>query len=361
MVKLVDRYIGRAAVLGILAVWLVMTCLFMVFSLLGELRGMQDDYTTLDAFAFVALTVPRMAYQVFPVSALLGALVGVGGLAAGNELVAFRTAGISRSRLALAALAGTMALTIPVMIMGEWLAPAAEQQARAFRLSEVSGQAIVGGKRGMWMRDGSDIVNIQLPILSADLGQQSVEFNRVVIYRFSEGEGLTSIVRANRAAHDGESWTLDRVYDTAFEDDRARRSFTEQQQWQTEVRPELLDIAVSRPKKLSIRSLWDYINYLGENELNDRIYRAALWEKVLFPFTVVALVLAGMPFVFAHARSQSVGVRLFFGMTVGGLFMIVSRAFQKMSSVYDISPALTMSIPILLLAIAAIVVLRRSV
>jgi lipopolysaccharide export LptBFGC system permease protein LptF len=76
---------------------------------------------------------------------------------------------------------------------------------------------------------------------------------------------------------------------------------------------------------------------------------------------VIALVLAGMPFVFSNARSQSVGVRLFFGMCVGGVFMIVSRALQKVASVYDFSPLLTMSVPILLLGIGAVLVLRRSV
>ena len=106
MIKLVDRYVGRAACLGILLVWMAMTILFVLFSLLGELRSTQNDYGTLDGFWFVTLTIPRMAYQVFPVSALLGALVGLGGLAAANELVAFRTAGISRFRLALAALVG---------------------------------------------------------------------------------------------------------------------------------------------------------------------------------------------------------------------------------------------------------------
>jgi len=151
MVKLVDRYVGSAAVLGMLLVWCAMTMLFLIFNLLDELRSTQNNYGTNDAFWFTALTIPRMAYQVFPVSALLGALVGVGGLAAGNELVAFRTAGISRVRLALAALAGTVLLMIPVMIMGEWLAPAAEQQARAYRLSELVGQPIIGGPRGMWM------------------------------------------------------------------------------------------------------------------------------------------------------------------------------------------------------------------
>jgi len=127
VIKLVDRYIGWAACLGMLFVWMGMTFLYVMFNMLDELRSTQNDYGTLDALWFVALTLPRMAYQVFPVSALLGALVGVGGLAAANELVAFRTAGISRVRLALAALAGTLLLTIPVMVMGEWLAPAAEQ------------------------------------------------------------------------------------------------------------------------------------------------------------------------------------------------------------------------------------------
>ncbi|MEJ2401487.1 MAG: LPS export ABC transporter permease LptG [Xanthomonadales bacterium] len=360
-IRLVDRYIGRVALLGIAAVWVVMTALYVVFSLLSELRNGHADYGASDALWFVLLTIPRMAYQVFPVSALLGALVGVGGLAAANELVAFRTSGVSRSRLAVAALTGTLVLTAPVMIVGEWVAPAAEQQARAFRLSEMTGQAIIGGPRGMWMRDGSDIVNIQLPILSADRGQQSVEFKKVVIYRFDEVEGLTSIIRAENAIHDEERWTLEKIRDVDFADDSATARFTERRAWSTEVRPGLLDSAVSRPDLLSLRALRDYLAYLGENGLDDRVYRVAFWEKVLFPFTVVALVLAGMPFVFAQVRSQSVGVRLFVGMTVGGVFMIVNRAIQKMSSVYEFSPLLSMSIPILLLGLGAVIVLRRSV
>jgi lipopolysaccharide export system permease protein len=361
MVKLVDLYIGRAALLGLLAVWLAMTVLFVMFNLLGELRSAQSDYGTGDVFWFIALTTPRMAYQIFPVSALLGALVGVGGLAAGNELVAFRTSGVSRVRLALAALAGAMLVTVPVMIMGEWVAPVAEQQARAFRLSEMVGQAIIGGPRGMWMRDGEDIVNIQRPLLSANRGEQSVEFKNVVIYNFSEEIDLQAVTRADNATHDGDSWTLERVSTVHFSESGARLSRVEQQSWPTEVKPELLDSAVTRPKLLSLRSLLEYLGYLSENGLDDHVYRAAFWEKVLFPFSVIALVLAGMPFVFGAARSHNLGVRLFVGMTVGGLFMIVNRAVQKFGSVYDLPTLLTIVLPPLLLAIAAILVLRRSV
>ncbi len=332
MIKLVDRYVGRAAVLGILGVWLGLTVLFIVFNLLDELREARADYGVVDALWFVVLTIPRMAYQVFPVSALLGALVGVGGLAAANELVAFRTSGISRLRLSLAALAGTMLVTVPVMIMGEWVAPAAEQQARAFRLSEIVGTAIIGGARGMWMRDGNDMVNIQRPILSADRGEQSITFQNVVVYRFGDA-GLSEITRAGTATHDGTFWTLKDVNHVAFTPEGIVPSHRDSEAWSTEVRPQLLDSAVSRPRLLSM----------------------------LFPFTVIALVMAGMPFVFAQARSQTLGLRLFIGMSVGGLFMIVNRTFLKMTSVYDLPPALMMSIPILLLAMAAVLALRRSV
>jgi len=346
MVKLVDRYIGRAALIGVLAVWFTMTILFILLSLLGELRDITGDYGTGDVFWFIALTTPSMAYQIFPVSALL---------------VAFRTSGVSRTRLAFASIAGAMLLTVPVVIMGEWVAPAAEQQARAFRLSEMVGRAIIGGPSGVWMRDGKDIVNIQLPLLSANRGEQSVEFKKIVIYNFSDNSNLQAITRARKAFHNGETWTLERVSTVHFSDTGVRSTRSRQQIWPTEVKPELLDSAVTRPSRLSLRSLWGYMEYLDENGLDDRVYEAAFWEKTLFPFTVIALVLAGMPFVFGPARMHNLGVRLFFGMALGGLFMIASRAFEKFGEVYDLPAALTIILPPLVLTIVATLILRRSV
>ena len=107
MIKTVDRYIGGAAVVGILAVWLALTMLMMMFNLLDQLASLSSRHELIEVFWFVLLTAPRSAYMVFPVSALLGALIGIGGLAATNELVAFRTAGVSRIRISGSALGAT--------------------------------------------------------------------------------------------------------------------------------------------------------------------------------------------------------------------------------------------------------------
>jgi lipopolysaccharide export system permease protein len=223
------------------------------------------------------------------------------------------------------------------------------------------GQAIIGGPRGLWMRDGPEIVNIQLPLLSADGDEQEVEFKNVVIYDFSEESELEAITRAESASHDGATWNLEGVSTVQFQGRSAVREDTPRRSWPTQVRPELLDSAVTRPQRLSMRSLWEFLGYLGENGLDDRVYEVAFWEKMFYPLTVVALVLAGMPFVFATSRSQNVGVRMFIGMMLGGLFMIVSRSMLNLGEAYGLPTVLGTLLPPLLLGIGSILVLRRTV
>jgi lipopolysaccharide export system permease protein len=360
MIKQVDRYVGKAAVAGILGTWAVLLFLYFMFHLLDELRSTQGNYTAMDTLWFVLLITPRSAYEVFPACALMGALVGVGGLAAGNELVAFRTSGVSRLRLAGAALGGALLVTLPVVAIGEWMAPAFEQQARVFRFSEKLGQFVIGGPRGLWLRDGERFVNIQKPLMTVEDERQAVEFRDVFIYDFAGGGSLGGITHAGRASHDGERWSLQNVRRMDFGAEVVRQSFEGDVPWESRLEPELVDSAVNRPAYMSVRSLLRQLDYMGQNGLDDRIYRSALFAKLVYPLTVLALVLAGMPFVFAAARSHRLGVRLFIGMTVGVVFTIVNRAVQNIGDAYGIAASVAALLPSLALALVAILVLRRA-
>jgi lipopolysaccharide export system permease protein len=361
MIKQVDRYVGSAAILGIVGVWALMNVLALLFNLISELRVSQSGYGALDVFWFVFLTSPRSAYQIFPVCALIGALIGVGGLAAGNELVAFRTSGVSRLRIAGAALAGTLLVTAPVVAMGEWLAPTAEQQARVFRLGELIGQYIIGGPRGMWLRDGDQIINIRQPMLAAGDKRHSVQFQNVVIYSFADGSDLQKIIRARYASHAGDEWTLFGVASLDLTEDGVLTSELGSAPWSSTLKPELVDSAVTRPVYMSVRALWNQWRYLSANGLDDRLYQSAFFAKLVYPVSVLALVLAGMPFVFGSTRHHNFGVRIFIGMTVGALFTIVNGAVQNLGDAYGFPAWITALAPSLLLALGAVLVLRRSV
>jgi lipopolysaccharide export system permease protein len=297
----------------------------------------------------------------FPVSALIGALIGVGGLAAANELVAFRTSGVSRLRLAGAALAGTLLVTFVVMILGEWVAPVAEQEGRAFRLSKVFDQAIVGGERGMWIRDGKQIVNIQLPLLADDQEQQYVAFRDIVIYTFDDQTALESVTRADSAVHDGQNWNLTNVSQLDLAQWGVAADSYPEADWDSNIKPALLDAAVTRPPYMSIRALFDQVQFLGRNGLDNRVYQAEFFAKIFFPFSVLALVLAGMPFVFGSTRQHNMGFRIFIGMSVGVLFTIVNGAMQNIGSAYGLHAAFSALFPSAIIVVLALLVLRRSV
>jgi lipopolysaccharide export system permease protein len=360
MIGTVDRYVGKAAIIGILVVWVSLTLLMMMFSLLSELRDTSGNYGAGDVFWFVFQTGPRSAYQIFPVSALLGSLLGMGNLASANELMAFRISGVSRLRLAAAGMAGALLLTIPVMAIGEWIAPPAEQQARAFRLSELTGQVIIGGSSGTWMRDGSDILNIRRPLLTADRGEQSISFQDIEIYRFDGFAGLQKITRAESAFFDGDQWTLENVQEMEINPTGVIESNLDRTPWISGIKPELLQSAVTRPPYLSLRVLMDQMEYLQANGLDDSVYVSAFWEKIFYPFVIIALVLAGMPFVFGSSRQHNLGTRLFIGMTLGGLFMLINSAAQNLAAAYALPIALSTVLPSILLTVVAIVILRRA-
>lgn len=361
MIKRADFYIGRAALLATLLVWFGLTLLLMMFTFLDEVGDGNSGMSLANVIWYVAMTGPRSAYMVFPLSALMGSLIGIGGLASSNELVAFRTAGLSRLRISGSALGAVGLLTVLVVIMGEWVAPAAETQAREFKYARTMGDAMTGGTTGVWARDGNQFVHIAKPLVSSRGNQGAVEFLDVAIYSFSDQGPLEQITRALTATHDGERWMLQRVRQLTIGPDRVKRRFRKELPWESSIKPQLLDSVVVRPRYMSIRSLWDQLSYLSQNGLNDRIYRSAMWEKLMYPFTVLALVLAGMPFVFGSARQHGMGLRIFTGISLGALYFIVSRGMQNYGDAYGLPAMIGAGLPALLLTVTVLVVLRRSV
>lgn len=360
MIKVVDRYVGRSTLVGVLAVWISLTLLMAMFTLIDQLGNTGAEGGLAALLTFVFLKSINGAYIVFPVAALLGAMIGVGGLAAGNELVAFRTAGVSRLRLSGSVLGAVGLLSLGVMALGEFVMPNAEKQANSLEARQLEASQAGTGGRDIWIRDGEDFIHIGRFVVTGE-ALTDTDLREVVRYRFDENRALNRIDRAASAIHDGAQWHLLENTITEVGDAGISRRFEADLPWDASFEPELLSTAVVRPRYMSMRDIRDQIDYLERNGLDRRAYTSVLWTKMLFPFSVLALVLAGMPFLFGSSRTQSMGVRIFIGMSLGGVFMIVSKTMQNLSEAYDLPSWLGAGLPSLVLATVVILVLRRSV
>ncbi|MGB5736642.1 MAG: LptF/LptG family permease, partial [Thiohalocapsa sp.] len=132
--KILDRYLAGAVIGGTLLTLAVLLPLLGFFILADEMDHVgTNNYRFGDAVLFVTLSLPRYAYQVFPIATLIGSLVGLGQLAVRSELVAMRAAGVSIGRVVLGALLGGLVLAAMALVVGEGVAPPAEQYALSLR------------------------------------------------------------------------------------------------------------------------------------------------------------------------------------------------------------------------------------
>lgn len=312
MVKL-DRYIGSSVFMAILAVLGIILGLATLFAFIDEMGEISDTYTLVDVLSYVLLTAPRRMYEMLPMAALIGCLIGLGSLASNSELTIMRAAGVSIGRIVWAVMKPMLVLMLAGVLVGEYVAPPAETAAQANRsLAQGSGDA-QSARHGLWHRQGDEFIHVN-----------SVQPNGILYgvtrYRFDKERHMLSASFAKRANFENDHWQLSDVTTTLFHERSTEVVSTPQERWDVALSPQLLNTVIMVPESLSISGLWSYIHYLADQGLNNGRYWLAFWVKVLQPLVTAALVLMAISFIFGPLRSVTLGQRVFTGVLVGFTF-----------------------------------------
>lgn len=352
MVKL-DRYIGKSVFMAIVAVLGIILGLASLFAFIDEMGDVSDSYTLWDAGSFVLLTAPRRVYEMLPMAALIGCLIGLGSLASSSELTIMRAAGVSIARIVWAVMKPMLFLMVAGVLVGEYVAPYAENQAQAARsLAQGSGDA-QSAKHGLWHRQGDEFIHIN-----------SVQPNGVMYgvtrYRFDDQRHMLSSSFARQATFNNDAWELKDVATTWFRDGATEVVQTPTERWEVALSPQLLSTVVMPPESLSITGLWSYAHYLADQGLSNGRYWLAFWTKVLQPLVTVALVLMAISFIFGPLRSVTLGQRVFTGVLVGFTFRIIQDLLGPSSLVFGFSPLFAVLLPASVCALAGMWLLRRA-
>ncbi|MGL4318512.1 MAG: LPS export ABC transporter permease LptG [Pseudomonas sp.] len=352
MVRL-DRYIGTSVFFAILSVLGIIVGLALLFAFIDELGDLSETYGTQEALIYVLLTLPRRLYEMLPMAALIGCLIGLGSLASNSELTIMRAAGVSVGRIVWAVMKPMLVLMLVGVLIGEYLAPWSENLAQAQRSMAQGGGEAQSSKRGLWHRQGEEFVHINAV-------QPNGKLFGVTRYQFDGQRHMLSASFARRALFQGDHWLLEEVRTTQFHDKSTEVLESPSERWDIELNPQLLGTVVMEPEALSISGLWRYIHYLREQGLNNGSYWLAFWTKLLQPLVTAALVLMAISFIFGPLRSVTLGQRVFTGVLVGFVFRIGQDLLGPSSLVFGFSPLLAVLVPALICAVAGVFLLRRA-
>jgi lipopolysaccharide export system permease protein len=354
--KRMDVYLARTVVVNVLLVLFVLTVLAAIINFVSEIHTTynHEQYTLWDAAVYTVMEIPSGMYDMFTVAVLLGALLGLGELASHNELTVLRAAGVSAARLGGAALCGGLVLAAACVIIGEFVAPSAEQRAEDRRAELVEQRANPLGVGGVWAKDDGAYVNVHA-VTTKDT------VRGVYIYNVSDQREVTNIIYAGTGEFAGKGSSLGNVHGTALLPD-AKGSVIYNRvtwPWNTLLNPELVSLFAVDTTSLSARGLYHYIGYMRDNHLDDRRYVTAFWGRVVKPVSLLAMLLLAMPFVFGPLRSSSTGQRMLIGMLIGIGFYVFNSIFMQAGIVFGLNPLISAWLPTLLLAITGVVAVRR--
>ncbi len=350
-----DRYLYRTVLVYTamaMAVLLTLGALFLFITQQNDIGV--GSYGAADAFVFTMLNLPQSAFELLPIGALIGALMGLGHLASGSELVVTRASGVSVWRIAWPVGLAGLTLALVMYGIGNYAAPPLAQFAKREKTTEKLADVSFAGSSSAWVKEGNLILRVQT-------GEVDRAFGGVSLFQLDGPTKLRSIQRAERiSVADPGRWRLHNVATSRFGDDRVTGGVVSETTMQSTVNPEFLGLAATDPQMLTLHGLAAYIDHLRRNSLDTASYEIGYWSRIARLFAVIIVTLLALPFVFGPLRTTGAGTRTVIGVMLGVIFFLITRTIENGGHLFGLNPALVGWLPTVTIGVCTMIAIART-
>jgi lipopolysaccharide export system permease protein len=353
--KIKDRYIAKTLLSYSLVVMLVWLSIYSFFNFLSELNLIgKANYTILEAFQYIVLQMPEVAYDQSSALILLGCILGMGHLATTGQLIILRASGVSVLKITWLTIKNAMLFLFVLALIGEILAPTLTQYAESYRSSALGQTTLSESKDGFWIRDGDNFINVENNI-------DGSIFSGITVIEVNKENKIERVIKSDSGFFDGNSINLNETdiflinTKNKFED----ISFKERVEYKKGVTfdQDLIASFEKEPEDLSTFTIIKQIQFLTENKLRAEVFEVELFKRLAKPVSLLAMILIAMLFIFGSTRATTLGRKIFLGVAIGLTFELISRISGALSLSYEFSPFLSYFIPSILAIIIAVVIL----
>lgn len=346
--KIYKRHLAREIYSSVMLVLAAFLMLFAFFDLIHELESLgKGSYQLRQMLLFVLLTQPGHVYELTPIAVLIGTLYALTVLARHSEITVLRASGLSTAEILVTLLQVGLAFVLLTFIVGDFIAPPAERAAKEIRVAAISDVVGQEFKTGLWVKDDLSFINVKT--VRPDTSLEGVR-----IYEFDKKQVLRSISEAKRGVYvPPGKWRLAEVSQTHFEKDRAVVSFLPEAIWQSAINPEILGVLLVMPERMSVASLYRYIQHLRENQVKTQRYEIAMWKKAVYPLAALVMMVLALPFAYLQDRMGAVSVKVFTGIMLGIGFHMLNGLFSNLGAINSWPPYFSAMTPSALFLLAA--------
>lgn len=352
--KILNQYLLKEITVNVILVMVALIAMFSFFDLIQELDSLgKGSYGLSKVLLYVLLSAPGHIYDVMPVAVLVGTMHSLGQFSRYSELIVLRVSGFSIANIAALLLKIGLIFTVITFLIGELITPLSEKMAQRMRIRATDSVIAQEFRSGLWVKDGNNFVNAEEVLPDTSL-------LNLHIYEFDQNAKLTKLRHAKQGAYKNGQWQLKEVSETVFGLDSVSINRVKELNWQSLIRPELLNVLLILPEKMSAANLYSYINHLSANRQKTTRYEVALWAKLIYPLACLVMVILALPFAFGQQRAGNASSKIFTGIMLGVVYQILNRVFSHLGQLNDWPPLLSAVTPTILFLLAALTLLYSA-
>jgi lipopolysaccharide export system permease protein len=344
--KIYERYFAKQIYASFGFILFALVALFLFFDVLSELGSVNAKYTLPLALLHVLLKAPSRMVEIIPIAGLIGSIYVFAMMASQSEFTIFRVAGLDIKRSLFTLGKVSLPIVVFTLLISEGLGPYAESLSERIRMQALGSTFSSQFRSGVWVKDqlrdsdGSGPIRPGVRYVNVGTIDQNDQIRQIRMYEFDPNYRLLSIRSAASGRFDNRGiWELNDVSETRFTERRsndpldavysAQTKVIPKLSLESQVTPQILNVLLISPEKMSIVSLGRFILHLQDNKQDMQRHAIAFWKKVIYPFIIFVMLALALPFAFMKVRAGSVGIKVFGGIMLGMSFQLLNTLFSS--------------------------------
>ena len=373
--KIYERYFAKQIYVSFGFILFALVALFLFFDVLSELGSVNAKYTLPLALLHVLLKAPSRMVEIIPIAGLIGSIYVFAMMASQSEFTIFRVAGLDIKRSLLTLGKVSLPIVVFTLLISEVMGPYAESLSERIRMQALGSTFSSQFRSGVWVKDqlrdsdGSGPIRPGVRYVNVGAIDQNDQIRQIRMYEFDPNYRLLSIRSAASGRFDNRGiWELNDVSETRFTEKRSNDPLDAVYSTQTkvipklslesQVTPQILNVLLISPEKMSIVSLGRFILHLQDNKQDLQRHSIAFWKKLIYPFIIFVMLALALPFAFMKIRSGSVGIKVFGGIMLGMSFQLFNTLFSSIGLLGALPAFFTAIFPPLVYLVLAFLALK---
>jgi len=373
--KIYERYFAKQIYASFGFILFALVALFLFFDVLSELGSVNAKYTLPLALLHVLLKAPSRMVEIIPIAGLIGSIYVFAMMASQSEFTIFRVAGLDIKRSLFTLGKVSLPIVVFTLLISEVLGPYAESLSERIRMQALGSTFSSQFRSGVWVKDqlrdsdGSGPIRPGVRYVNIGTIDQNDQIRQIRMYEFDPNYRLLSIRSAASGRFDNRGiWELNDVSETRFTERRsndpldavysAQTKVIPKLSLESQVTPQILNVLLISPEKMSIVSLGRFILHLQDNKQDMQRHAIAFWKKVIYPFIIFVMLALALPFAFMKVRAGSVGIKVFGGIMLGMSFQLFNTLFSSIGLLGALPAFFTAIFPPLVYLVLAFLALK---